>query len=263
MKETNLNIFYHLGASIEYMFANISIGMDVGALILELSGPKPWLEEFIKETEPLDLALKNTRAAAQKLLNKIYDIMEDIPRDWERKMNQGEMLSLHDLKHKFLTEFEHDHRNLDVFAVTPKGIYSTRQLIENAENSFSEKVRSVLPPQSIADLRAAGKCLAFEIPTACAFHVCRATEALMLKYYEVLVGHSWTFKKKDWKIYVEQLSVEKAPKSITNRLDEIREMDRNAYIHPDINVTLEEAPILFELCKGVIFQMAQEIQKKI
>jgi hypothetical protein len=262
MKETNLNIFYHLGATIEYMFAHISIGMDAGALILDLSGPQPWLEEFIKETEPLEQALKDTRSAAQKLLTKMYEITLDLPRDWSRKMTPSEMHSLHDLKQKFLVAFEHDHRNLDVFAVTPKGIYSTRQLIENPENKFSEKVRLVLPPQCIADLKEAGKCLAFEIPTACAFHVCRATEAVMLKYYEVLAGHTWTFKRRDWGIYIDQLRVEHAPASIINRLGDIRD-DRNAYMHPEINVSLEEAPIVFEIGTDVIFQMSQEIQKKI
>ena len=84
----------------------------------------------------------------------------------------------------------------------------------------------------------------------------------MLKYYEVLKGSPMPFKK-DWNRYIEELVKVNAPKQLTSRLNEIREMDRNAYIHPDINVTLAEAPILFELCSGVIFQMAQEIQKKI
>ncbi len=53
--------------------------------------------------------------------------------------------------------------------------------------------------------------------------------------------------------------VEKAPKRIADRLDEIREFDRNSYIHPDVDVTPEEAPILFELCTAVIFWMAKEM----
>ena len=104
--------------------------------------------------------------------------------------------------------------------------------------------------------------LAFDIPTACAFHICRATESLILKYYEALSGHGWTFKKRDWKIYVEQLVKENAPRHITDRLDEIRELDRNAYTHPDRDVTVEEAPIQFELCTSVMFQMADEISRK-
>jgi len=83
----------------------------------------------------------------------------------------------------------------------------------------------------------------------------------MFGYYELLARHPWPYKKRDWKIYIEQLGKEKAPKQITNRLEEIRALDRNAYIHPDVNITLEEAPILFELCTGVVFLMGQEMGK--
>jgi hypothetical protein len=77
----------------------------------------------------------------------------------------------------------------------------------------------------------------------------------------MLAKKPWNFKKKDWKIYVEQLVKEGAPRRLTDRIDEIRETDRNPYAHPDLNVSLEEAPILFELCTGVIFQLAQEMEK--
>jgi hypothetical protein len=134
----------------------------------------------------------------------------------------------------FEKAFEREHHNLTIFTITAKGIYNTRALIETTHHKFPEKVRKFLPPQLIFDLREAGQALAFDLPTACAFHICRGTEATMLKYHELLAGHSWSFGKKDWKIYIEQLGVEKAPKQITNRLDEIRLLDRNAYIHPDL-----------------------------
>jgi len=44
-------------------------------------------------------------------------------------------------------------------------------------------------------LKEAGRCLAFDLPTACAFHICRATEALMLTYYEALTGNAWPFPR--------------------------------------------------------------------
>jgi hypothetical protein len=50
--------------------------------------------------------------------------------------------------------------------------------------------------------------LAFELPPACAFHICRGTAPVMLKYYEHLASHAWQLQKKDWKIYIEQLTKE-------------------------------------------------------
>jgi len=45
-----------------------------------------------------------------------------------------------------------------------------------------------------------------------------------------------------------------------NHKAEIR-ADRNAYAHPDITVPLDEGPIVYDLCTGVMFYMAKEIEK--
>ncbi len=83
----------------------------------------------------------------------------------------------------------------------------------------------------------------------------------MLSYYAHLSGHQWHISSKTWKRYIEELVKEKALPKITNRLEEIRATDRNAYTHPDINVLLEEAQILYTLCAGVNYYMAEEMRK--
>jgi hypothetical protein len=45
------------------------------------------------------------------------------------------------------------------------------------------------------------------------------------------------------------------------RLEEIRKFERNPSIHPDAIVSLEKAPVLFKLCNGVMYTMADEIRK--
>jgi hypothetical protein len=261
MKETNLNRFYHFGASLELIQAHITIGMKLADLFAYLVIAQDWLIAFLRETEDFSRDLKDTRQTAQYLLNAVNVMMESAKVDFNRPVSQSEVSSIIEGKEELERNLEREHRNLCVFTVTPKGIYDTRLLIEQPELKFPEKIRATLPPQMLYDLKEAGRCLAFEIPTACAFHVCRGTEAVMLTYYELLAKHPWDKKKKDWKIYIEQLCVEKAPQQIINRLEEIRLLDRNAYIHPDINVTLDEAPNLFELCTNVVSLMGLEMSK--
>jgi len=134
-------------------------------------------------------------------------------------------------------------------------------LLMSPEQAFPERLRGLLASQVIEDLRQAAKCLAFDVPTACAFHICRGTEFLMLQYYEKLAGKSWEWSHRDWGKYNEKLIDLGAPNAVTDRLDEIRKLDRNAYIHPDKNVTVEEAPFLFTLCINVDFQMLLEMEK--
>jgi len=188
-------------------------------------------------------------------------IYNGLPLDWGRTITPDEYRAIVNGKEEIEKNFEREHRNLSVFTVTPKGIYDTRLLIENPEQKFPEKIRRFLPQQMLDDFKQAARCLAFEIPTACAFHVCRGTEALIILYCERLLGHPWTERRKDWSRYIEVLIEKQASDKITSRLKEISKMDRNAYAHPDINVTLEESPVLFDLCAGVIFYMGQELER--
>jgi hypothetical protein len=263
VKETNLSIFYRLGTAIKDV-DKLETGMSLADAAILLLDPYAWLVNFVGETEGVNIP--DSRAAAERLMasmNKLANFAHFTGVDPERLITSEEVYLISGQKRWFETCFEREYRYLDVFTVTPKGIYDTRLLMTRPEDKFPPRVRNVLPDQTLADLKQAARSLAFDLPTACAFHICRATESLILKYYEVLSGHGWTFTKKDWKIYVEQLVKEGAPKKITDRLDEIRETDRNAYTHPEKNVSLEEAPIQFELCTGVIFQMASEIDKKL
>jgi Domain of unknown function (DUF4145) len=263
VKQTNLAIFYHLGKSIKSI-DNLEPGTAPSQAMFLLFDACGWLINFIEEMRDIDVP--DTLKAAQNLIdgmNAIGDMgtfqtgREDVP------VTTKEVWLITGRKDWFEKCFDRESRYLDVFTVTPKGIYNTRALMTRPEEKFSERIRAALGAQMVADLKQAGRCLAFDIPTACAFHICRATESLMLTYYETLSGGPWPFPRRDWKNYIDQLASKGAPKRITDRLDEIRDTDRNAYAHPDLNVTLEEAPILFELCTGVIFQMASEIDKKL
>jgi hypothetical protein len=258
MKLTNLNIFLQLGMSLQSMCDNLRAGKDLGELLLQVTLPREWLIAFLRETNEVGHYLRETREKANDLLIAINDIYT--PRRIAIGPTKSEEVTmLRQGADAIQLAFEREHRNLAVFTVTPKGTRDTGILIESPEEDFTETQRTILPTQFVADLKQAARCLVFEVPTACAFHTCRATESLILAYYKLLAGHEWNQKKKDWKIYIEQLVVEGAPKKITSRLDEIRDMDRNSYAHPDTNVTREEAPILYGLCSAVNYYMAEEI----
>jgi len=119
MKETNLNIFYHLGSALSHMMENVSINMSVQYLYMQLIMPQEWLKAFLKETEEFTDALKDTRASASSMLDAVQTLLEEIPGDWEGKMTQPQMLALHGWKDNFERNLEREHRNLDVFTVTP------------------------------------------------------------------------------------------------------------------------------------------------
>jgi hypothetical protein len=257
MKQTNLNIFFQLGAALEGL-RNVRTGMEWVDFSLVAILPIDWLQRFLFEIQ--DVPLPDSRDAAGCLLNLVQTAIE--PRDVSRTITQNEVVGIWNGKEQFEQHFEREQRNLSVFTVMPKGIYDTRLLAEKTEEKFPEAIRKQFSEIFLSDLNQAGRCLAFEVPTASAFHIFRATETLVRRYYEVLAGKPWPKTKRDWWSYIEELNkLPNVNKDVTMRLDEIRKFERNPSIHPEHIVTLEKAPILFELCSGVIYAMGDEISK--
>lgn len=262
MKQTDLNIFYQFGVQLETIRKNCQRNSLLIDAFVYCHSNRGWLVSFLEQTKEVSSQLRRSRACVEQILTAVNAICDspDV-QTVGALVSQVESDSIFWAYKNFEDSFTEESRKLQVFMVTPKGTRHTEILLESPEADFTEAQRKVLPPQFVADLRQAARCLVFEVPTACAFHTCRATESLILAYYGLLAKHPWNKAKKDWKIYIEQLIVEGAPKKITTRLDEIREMDRNSYAHPETNVSIEEAPILYGLCSFVNFYMAEEIVK--
>lgn len=218
-----------------------------------------------------DISLPSSRDAAEgihKLIKEHTNRLKPHVKepDYNEELGDYFVKRLKEEIEAFELLFERESRRISVFIVRPKGLYDTEKLIEAAEKRFPQNLLDVMPQSVIDDLREAGKCFAFDLPTACAFHVCRATEGLMRTYYKRLTGNDWPPpalppKKpmgKNWAVLVDQLRVEGASAKVIQRLGEIRE-DRNSFAHPDVTVPQQEAPTVFDLCTGAMFLMAQEI----
>ena len=261
MKKTDLNIFYQMGQALGYLIGGGTYGTggDFAELAINLYSPREWAAAFLRETSEFDRYLRDSRKAACALVTAIDAVVNQERFKAAHPITMEECMALSGAKDEFEKCFERESRSISVFTVTPKGTRDTSILIECPERDFTDKQLAILPAQFIVDLKYSARCLAFDLPTACAFHVCRATESLIIAYYELLAGNQWSFAKRDWKIYIEQLSVKHAPNKITSRLDEIRKMDRNSYIHPDKDVSIEEARVLYGLCSAVNYYMAEEM----
>jgi len=260
MIKTNLHVFYQLGTRVKGIH-EVRIGMPLAEAMLSLTMLDQSLVLFLAEIALDNVDMPDSTRAARALIDAIRPFTTIPVVDINKTVTRDDITRMHHTLRHFEESLDREFRLQNAFIVTPIGIYNSTALIEATENKIPEHLRKYLPDQTVQDLREAGRCLAFDIPTACAFHICRGTEALMLKYYEVLANHPWNLQRRDWNTYIQHLVKEGAPPAITTRLDEIRKIDRNAYAHPEINVTVTESPVIFELCAGVTFFMLQEIEK--
>lgn len=140
-------------------------------------------------------------------------------------------------------------KGIHAFIVTPK-ILDTSRLLEDVPNLFSPSVFSNLPELARFDFTEAGRCIAFELPTAAAFHLLRATEMELRHFYNSLIKQK-RIKSTMWGPIVSDLrSRPKAAQHLVllNHLDHIRNSFRNPTQHPEKIYDIHEAQDLWSLC---------------
>ncbi|MBX9455532.1 MAG: hypothetical protein KL863_05595 [Rhizobium sp.] len=156
--------------------------------------------------------------------------------------------AIHNLTAKLSILLEQDLSHQAVYHVLPKRAYSTYKLIDDASSLFSKEVVSELSDIELLDIRDAGKCAAFELPTAAAFHFFRAIDALLQRYTILVNGE--TSKSKNWGQYIIDLEKGGVAPKITSVLRQLKDLHRNPIIHPETRLTVEECFSLFGLAES-------------
>jgi hypothetical protein len=164
------------------------------------------------------------------------------------------------------TEFETVLRNecqmMDIYFISKKGTYSTKDLVENAHYQVPEPSRSQLPEQTKVDFDQAGKCIAFDVHTAAAFHLLRGTEAVIREYYELLVPgpKKANIRMRNWGVYLKLMKAQNGDTNVISLLNHMREAYRNPVMHPEENYSDERVQVLFGLCVSAVVLLVQAIQ---
>jgi hypothetical protein len=148
--------------------------------------------------------------------------------------------------------------NLTVYEVSGKR-FDTKALLTNLPSLMRTGVYRQLPLIAGFDLHEAATCIAFERPTAAAFHSLRAAEAVLRQYYRSVVRQKRLNPPWMWGPMVRELRkprrVRKPNGAVLDHLDSIRKNFRNPTQHPDKIYDNEEAQNLFGQCLAVIEAM--------
>lgn len=149
-----------------------------------------------------------------------------------------------------------------VYHVWPKRAYNVEILINSGENLFSIDVRENLNAQELYDLRQAGKCLAFEISTAAAFHMFRAAESVLRRYYSFVVGTAPKTKMRNWGAYIKHLREAHVDGKVILPLEQIKDLHRNPVIHPESQMQMEETLSLIGVLESAISAMIEDMNTR-
>jgi hypothetical protein len=153
------------------------------------------------------------------------------------------------------------------YAVPRRGIYDVALLVDRAEESLPGDLVPFMGPKAVPEFKAAGRCMAFGLPTAVGFHMCRAVEGVMEQYYRFFSKKNKELRS--WHDYVEALekifkdkTAAKKPEERTIRqILHLKEASRNPIMHPRSVLSETDAEVIFSEGKSVMILMAQELQR--
>lgn len=146
-----------------------------------------------------------------------------------------------------------------VYFVSQKEAYNTSDLIESAEKIFPDAIRTTFSDQTLHDVRQAGRCLAFNLPTAAGFHITRALENVVLEASKKF--DATKPQKDDLYSYIRVLESNGIDKDVLYELDGLREKYRNQLMHPEIFLSDIEISVLISDVKNVMVRLHQEMEK--
>jgi hypothetical protein len=144
------------------------------------------------------------------------------------------------------------------FIVSEKRL-DTAKLLDTPGELFAPGVFASLSEIAQDDFRHAGRCVAFEEATAAAFHLMRATEAVLRDLYARWVRRDRIPEPRMWGPMISHLRARRSapPKVLLDHLDGIRVNFRNPTQHPDATYDIHEAQDLFSVCVDAVNRAAR------
>lgn len=144
----------------------------------------------------------------------------------------------------------------DMYAVAPKGAYNTTELAERGLSAFP----GLLParvPAAVPDATQAARCIAFELPTAAAFHLHLVLERVMREYYDHVTGGQARPENRKSSAYIDSMkNLKVGDQKIFAALADVARFHRNPVLHPEDKLdSVEDAVALLGTIYSALMAM--------
>jgi hypothetical protein len=259
MQRVNQHQFYEF-ATILHPLTEMPTSQKISELMWKLYQAQTWLDYFLgNRVVPLVVC----RPSGLRLIEQIRELL---PKDFPTTMPdnpddpigfQGRIIS--DGTKEFETVLAAELQALDTYFISQKGIYATPDLIESADKALDESVRKVISAEALKDFGQAGRCLAFDLPTAAGFHAMRATENVLRQYHRAIMKPPSITTNPDMATCINELKKAGADQKTLAVIDQIRDLHRNTIMHPEVFLSPSEGLRLFDIAKSAISAMSDQI----
>jgi hypothetical protein len=197
--------------------------------------------------------LRTSWQLSQQLLNNIRSLSANP--DPNRKLLPYELYGVKHTYQQYKTALLAELGSFNVYFVTQHGGYDMHSLLLFGESIFPRELGTKVP-EALVDAREAAKAFAYEVPTACGFHVFRVTEAVLRRYFTHVTGGASTPKVRNIGVYLHALRrAKKGDEKILSALKQMTDLHRNPLIHPEVVLATEEAIATLGIAISVITAM--------
>ncbi len=261
MQRINLNQFYAFGHAIRSI-TNLEADKQLKDYLSRFHFARIWLDWFIEDKM---IPMVICKEAASRIIQEVDQLAPKSSEiDTGRVLSYDDLFSVMNAAREFETVFSAEVSNKATYFVSKKGIYDTNDLIASAEDLFVQNIKQDIDKKAIADIREAGKCLAFDLATACGFHIARAVETVLLDYLTLLCPRKIKVAKRAQRNlgnYIRMARDNHGDDKICAALDQFRDLHRNPLMHPEATLSVDEAFSLLGIAQSAIVALVTQIQQ--
>lgn len=277
MIRANLSHFLELGSALEKFrkFKSSIVGFEADGIDTYLALHSLWI--CLHRLNDNSEFLRVTKHPLQSLVEAVDSAMEECheagkdgsPRRLKNKVRTYNISTISTHIDTFEHVFAAECLDTPSYVVEKVGIFNTKDLVENTLQQIPEHLLALMDQSAKDDFESAGRCLAFKLNNASAFHSLRSVESILHGYVAYFTDEATADECKSWANFVSKLnevakqknrSVGPSRKVIRN-IDQMRDLDRNPIMHPRDNLNASDAFILFQNATTALISMLTELSE--
>jgi hypothetical protein len=254
MIRLDLAYFYRLRGSFEAVRGaapDVPVSQVWGAIYNAETDIKSLLED-----QQVGVTFRRAAANGWQLYRTLAEITS---REWDKQYTQFDRAQVLQQLGAYETVLTSEFSVADAYFVVPKPGLDSPSLISRGEVLFPEALPRKVPA-AIADLREAGRCIAYELCTAAGFHLMRAVETVLRRYWEVITGNAPKPKQRNIGTYLRGFKkLGCGDDKVIGALTQLKDLHRNVIIHTDEALSLDKAISLLGMARSVVDAMLDQI----
>jgi len=253
------NFLYQVGAAL-HPLQSINQNWTKGQTWLALLSAENWLDSLLNRSV---YRLQTSWASGNQLLSTMRAISEEYGKPETKNDENTPWVDSYRLSSQaktFETILTAELQLGQMYLVEPKGGFDLNQLTEIGTTIFPNALTARVP-ETLHDAKAAARCIAFNLPTAAAFHLHRLQELVLRRYYDTVTNGKPRPEKRNIGAYIDALkNAGFKDQKVFGALAGLKNFHRNPVLHPDDRLEdIEEALALLGNINTVLTYMLKAL----